>query len=171
MRTQALDLFRRLVEARLQRRVLFLHAAGGDGERFDQVADLAGFRLVGQLAARAFQGAAVFRRADLGERDGAVDRHHLLGQMIAGVADLIVQAQTRQMLDRQLLGHGVGEHGAQRHESGDFLRDGAVRLADQVKPELEVERSRPDLGLLHLVEGGPRQIEGFAAADGGVDLI
>ncbi len=159
------------LELPLERAILPLNPAGGCRQRLDQLLDLGGHAVRGQAPADVRQGLAVAARGLLRSADRLGHRVQLATQLIAGVADLIVQLGLGQEGGRELLGDLLGEDFAGVEQPLDLLAQGAARIADVVQPELDIQRRRPNLAALHRRHRLPGQFIGLRSAQSGFDVL
>ena len=104
---QPVDLCRRVREALFEAAVLALHLPRRSGEGQDQL--LHGRRVgAAEIRIGLGQGLAIGLVRLLRLLDGGGDGFELLGELVAGVANLFVQALLGQVLGRKVLGHGFG---------------------------------------------------------------
>jgi hypothetical protein len=167
---QTVDLGGGFRQASLQRLVVLLDAAGGLGQAADDDLQLADVLRGVEFLGRAGQGLAVGGVALLGVLDGLGDRFQLLAQQVAGVADLFVQLGLGQVGRGQLFAEQFGERFAQRDQTGEFTGQGAVGIGDEVGPQLEVQRGRPNLMAFHQAQGAAGDLVGLRAAQRGLDV-
>ncbi len=164
--TQPGDLAGRGVEALLEVGVLLLHLAGRRGQAVDDGAQALGRSGAFHVGRGAGQHLAVLRLVLVRLGDGGGDAGQFAVQHPAGVANFFRQAAARQVLRRQHVGHGLGEGFAGGQDAADLLTQRALRLAEVVQPQLEIDRRRPDARGFHLVQHAPREAIGLRTAQG-----
>ncbi len=166
MLAQASDLGGGLVQALGQGLVLALHPFGGPGQGFDEPLQSLGRGVFFQGPAGAGQGMAVLLAGPLSLLDRLGDRGQFLVQLIAGVADLVVEAGLGQEGRGELLADPLGDRLAHGQQTLDFLSQRAVGIRDEMQPKLVVKRGRPNLPPLHVREHLAGKLIGGGTAQG-----
>ncbi|MNX93302.1 hypothetical protein D3C86_1254810 [compost metagenome] len=147
-----------------------LNLARGRGQGADdggQVGRTVGVLHLGRGGA---EGLAIGGLGLAGVVDGLGHGGEFAVQYGADVANFLGQAAARQELSRQHFGRGVGEGDVAGQKPLKFAPQRTLGIADVVQPQLEVQRGRPDGGLLHGVHDAVRQSICLRTPKGGFDL-
>ena len=126
------DLVGGLREATLKRAVLAVDAGGGEGEVVDETLQARGVGRRIEFALRARERAAEGLVGRLRRLDRLGDALQLARQLVARVANLVVQPQAGQVLRRKLLAHVVGDGFADAEQPLDLLRERPFGLREHV---------------------------------------
>ncbi len=170
MVAQAVHLGGGLLQLRFKGPVLFLHALGGGGEGLHDAVHVLGRIGRGELAGDGGEGLAVMGARPLGGVHRLCDRRQLVAQLVAGVANLVVQLCLGQEGRRQFLRDVLGDLLAGAQQALDLLAERALGVAHEMQPELEVERRRPDVVGLHDLDGLTGDLIGLRSSQRALDL-